>query len=130
MKSIYGASEILDKVHKRKNLLGMSVICSAINMYLSLLAFYWLMIAVHAPIPFTTVLAFMPMSIFIGLIPLTLAGMGTRDAAIIYFLKPYAISSKSLSASLIFALQGYWAVALFFLPLLFIYLKNEPATAD
>ncbi len=129
IEKIYGAAEILDRVHERKNFLGIAAICSIINMGFSLLAFYWLMIAVHAPVPFITVLAFMPLSMFIGLIPITLAGSGTRDAALIYFFKPYALSSQSLSAGLLFALQGYWIVAIISLPFLLIFLKDKPPTA-
>jgi len=129
VEKIYGAAEILDRIHERKNFLGMAIICSILNMGLSLLAFYWLMLAVHAQVPFMAVLAFMPLSIFIGLIPLTLAGMGTRDAALIHFLTPYALPSQSLSAGLLFALQGYWIAAILCLPFLLIYLRDKPPKA-
>lgn len=129
VQKIYGAAEILDRVHERKNLLGMAVVCSMINMGFSLLAFYWLMIAVKASVPFAAILAFMPLGTFIGLIPLTLAGMGTRDAAMIHFFRPYAMPSQSLSASLLYALQGYWIVAILCLPFLLLFLKEKPPMA-
>jgi hypothetical protein len=125
IKKIFDAAKILDRIHERKNFLYMAVLSSIVNMGLSLVGFYWLMTAVHAQVPIIAIFAFMPLCIIIGLLPLTLAGMGTRDAALIYFFSPYALASQSLSAGLVYALQGYWSVAILCLPFLFIFFKDE-----
>jgi len=125
---IYSALEILDNIKRGKINLAFAILCSVINIGLSLLAFYWLMLAVHTQVPLMAVLAFMPLCIFIGLIPLTLAGMGTRDAAIIHFFKLYALPSQSLSAGLLFAFQGYWVVALICLPFFIFYFRKDHRT--
>ena len=50
----------------------------------------WLFIlALNAWTPFLTNLALSPLAILAGLLPLTFAGVGTRDAAIILFYQPY-----------------------------------------
>ncbi len=40
--------------------------------------------------PWTAVLAYVPAVIFIGLLPITVAGLGTRDLALIFFFLPWA----------------------------------------
>ena len=41
--------------------------------------------------PFVPNLALSPLAILAGLLPLTLAGVGTRDAALIFFYQPYSL---------------------------------------
>jgi uncharacterized membrane protein YbhN (UPF0104 family) len=50
----------------------------------------WLFIwALRASCPFTANLALSPLAILAGLLPLTFAGVGTRDAALVLFYAPY-----------------------------------------
>ena len=125
IEKIYDAAEILDRVHERKGLLGMSALCSIMNMGLSMLEFYWLMLAVHASLPITVIFAFLPFSLFVGLIPLTLAGTGIREAAMIYFFKFYALPGELLSAGIFYTLQGYWIAAILGLPFLYFFFKTS-----
>lgn len=54
------------------------------------LAQVWMFIlALRAWVPFTTNLALSPLAILAGLMPLTFAGIGTRDAALLFFYQPY-----------------------------------------
>ena len=75
-------------------------------------------LALGVQIPFTTVLTGMPIAIFIGLIPITLGGMGTRDAAIIYMFSDFASSAQLLGVGLLFSFFRYWILSLFGLPFL------------
>jgi len=51
---------------------------------------FWLFTkAVHAAVPLIDNLAFATLSILAGLLPLTMAGIGSRDAAIIHFYGPW-----------------------------------------
>ncbi len=54
-----------------------------------LLQIWFFILALNAWTPFLTNLALSPLAILAGLMPLTFAGVGTRDAALILFYQPY-----------------------------------------
>ena len=56
---------------------------------LHLLQIWFFILALKAWVPFLTNLALSPLAILAGLLPLTFAGVGTRDAALIWFYQPY-----------------------------------------
>ncbi len=64
--------------------------------------------AFRAAVPFSLILTYLPIAIFIGLIPVTLAGMGTRDAALIGFFSAYARPEQSLSVGIAYSVVAYW----------------------
>lgn len=57
--------------------------------FLHLLQIWMFILALRAWAPFLANLALSPLSILAGLLPLTFAGVGTRDAALVLFYKPY-----------------------------------------
>lgn len=57
--------------------------------FLHLLQIWFFILALRASTPFLTNLALSPLAILAGLLPLTFAGVGTRDAALIWFYRPY-----------------------------------------
>lgn len=57
--------------------------------FLHLLQIWFFILALKAWTPFLTNLALSPLAILAGLLPLTFAGVGTRDAALILFYQPY-----------------------------------------
>ena len=57
--------------------------------FLHLLQIWLFIIALKASAPFIISVALSPLSLLAGLLPLTFAGIGTRDAALIYFYQPY-----------------------------------------
>jgi uncharacterized protein (TIRG00374 family) len=56
---------------------------------LHLLQIWFFILALNAWAPFLSNLALSPLAILAGLLPLTFAGVGTRDAALIFFYKPF-----------------------------------------
>ncbi|MEO0406961.1 MAG: lysylphosphatidylglycerol synthase transmembrane domain-containing protein [Cyanobacteria bacterium P01_A01_bin.135] len=56
---------------------------------LHLLQIWFFILALKAWVPFVTNLALSPLAILAGLLPLTFAGVGTRDAALIAFYAPF-----------------------------------------
>jgi glycosyltransferase 2 family protein len=56
---------------------------------LHLLQIWFFILALKAWAPFLANLALSPLAILAGLLPLTFAGVGTRDAALIFFYRPY-----------------------------------------
>ncbi len=104
-------------IRRPRYLLLLAGICSA-NWLASVgqtWAFYH---ALRTPVPFGSVLAALPAAIFIGLLPLTVAGMGTRDAALIRLLAGIAPAPVSLGVGLLYSLCGYWIPGLVGLPFL------------
>lgn len=57
--------------------------------FLHLLQIWFFILALRAWTPFLANLALSPLAILAGLLPLTFAGVGTRDAALIWFYRPY-----------------------------------------
>lgn len=57
--------------------------------FLHLLQIWFFILALKAWTPFIINLALSPLAILAGLLPLTFAGVGTRDAALILFYQPY-----------------------------------------
>lgn len=72
--------------------------------------------AVGINVPFLFTMANIPIAIFIGLIPITLGGMGTRDAAIIFLFSEFATPEKLLGAGILFSFFRYWLLSLLGLP--------------
>ena len=77
--------------------------------FLHLLQIWLFIVALKASAPFLISLALSPLSILAGLLPLTFAGVGTRDAALIYFYQPYF--NEATGAAL-----GWLCTSRYFLP--------------
>ena len=73
-------------------------------------------LGVHVPVLFAA--GALPIAIFIGLLPITLSGMGTRDRAIIVLFASVASADVSLGVGILYSLFGYWLPALVGLPFL------------
>lgn len=122
---IHDAFINLRRITDNPSLFSLAVISSITDWVLTMMQFYWLMLAVNAPTPMIAVFAFLPLSIFAGLIPLTLAGTGTRDAALIFFFGAFATPSQALSAGILYGLQCYWIESLVLLPFLYLFFKKS-----
>ena len=70
-----------------------------------------------ANVPFLISLALSPLSILAGLLPLTFAGIGTRDAALIYFYQDYLNEATGAALGLL-CTSRYFIPALIGLPFL------------
>jgi len=69
------------------------------------------------------VLGLVPIAILVGMIPITIAGMGTRDSALIVLFSGYAPSSLILGVGILCSLR-YWVIALVGLPFVREYLSK------
>ena len=70
------------------------------------LAQIWLFImALRVPAPFLATLALAPLAIFVGLLPFTFAGIGTRDAALIFFFQPFFPAAAGAALGLLCTLR-------------------------
>ncbi len=74
-------------------------------------AIVWILsVATNAGIEFSQILAYWPLSIFVGMLPLTVAGMGTRDAAFLALVNATA-EVPIAEANLVAVTIGYSLVA-------------------
>lgn len=85
--------------------------------FLHLLQIWLFILALKALVPFLVSLALSPLSILAGLLPLTFAGIGTRDAAIIYFYQDYFNQATGAALGLL-CTSRYFIPALIGLPFL------------
>ena len=85
--------------------------------FLHLLQIWLFILALKAVVPFFVSLALSPLSILAGLLPLTFAGIGTRDAAIIYFYQDYFSEATGAALGLL-CTSRYFIPALIGLPFL------------
>lgn len=69
--------------------------------FLHLLQIWFFILALKAWTPFLANLALSPLAILAGLLPLTFAGVGTRDAALIAFYQPYFNATNAAALGLL-----------------------------
>jgi len=103
--------EALVKIKDRPSCLAKSALSSFVNWMLSILQVYFLFLAVGQTVSMTSIMAWLPISIFAGLIPITIAGMGTRDSALIYFFLPLATAGSIITVGIWYSLLGYWVLS-------------------
>jgi uncharacterized protein (TIRG00374 family) len=93
--------------------------------FLHLLQIWLFILALGAWTPFLANLALSPLAILAGLLPLTFAGIGTRDAALIAFYQPY-FDAPTAAALALLCTSRYLLPALGGLPFLGQYLQQFP----
>jgi hypothetical protein len=91
--------------------------------FLHLLQIWFFILALKAWTPFLVNLALAPLAILAGLLPLTFAGVGTRDAAIIAFYHPY-LNAPTAAALGLLCTSRYLLPAIGGLPFLGQYLAT------
>ncbi|MDQ6913764.1 MAG: flippase-like domain-containing protein [Verrucomicrobiota bacterium] len=69
--------------------------------FLHLLQIWMFIRALNASAPFLASLALSPLAILAGLLPLTFAGVGTRDAALVLFYQPYFAAPTAVALGLL-----------------------------
>jgi hypothetical protein len=90
--------------------------------FLHLLQIWFFILALNAAVPFLINLALSPLAILAGLLPLTFAGVGTRDAALIVLYAPYFDAATGAALGLL-CTSRYFLPALGGLPFLENYLR-------
>jgi uncharacterized membrane protein YbhN (UPF0104 family) len=107
-------------------LLGLVVLYTVANWSASIGQMVVCYRALGTPVPVLFAAGALPLAIFVGLLPITLSGMGTRDSAIIVLFAPYAPENVSLGVGLLYSLMGYWAPSVVGLPFLQWALPKDP----
>jgi uncharacterized protein (TIRG00374 family) len=100
------------------------VIIGSVLLWLLHLCQIWMFVfALNHTVPFASNAAMASLSIFVGLLPFTFAGIGTRDAALIFFYQPY-LAAPAAAALGLFCTLRYLLPALIGLPFLGQYLAT------
>jgi len=103
------------------------VICMSLLLWaLHLMQIYLFFHAMNADVSLRSVFGLVPIAIFVGLLPITLGGMGTRDAALISLFSPYAPTALLAGIGMLVSTR-YWVPSLVGLPLLRWYVANKDA---
>jgi uncharacterized membrane protein YbhN (UPF0104 family) len=89
---------------------------TAANWFASIVQTKLLFSGVGASVPLGFTAAALPVALFAGLLPITLAGMGTRDSAIVLLFGNFASSSQALAVGLLYSFFGYWLLAVVGIP--------------
>lgn len=109
--------EIIEKIKQNKINFCYSILSSFVNWLVSILMLFILFIAFDQYVNFAIIMSYFPLAIFFGLVPISLAGMGTREASLIFFLSTYNIpASIILLAGLSYSLIAYIIFSLVGLP--------------
>ena len=113
-----GIVDYVQKLRRRRGRLALFVSLSVTQWLLHMAQMVLILQAVGArEVPISAVVALVPVALLAGLIPLTLGGMGTRDAALLLLLRPYAPDAQLLAGILLFTLR-YWLLSFLGLPFL------------
>jgi len=96
------------KVPDKPAYLIVAGLVSMTNWLISITSAYFLFLAFHATVPFTAVIAYLPITLFAGLIPISIAGIGVRDSAIIGLFVSYTTSAQALAVGLSYSFLSYF----------------------
>ena len=118
--------EYLDEIKGKPRELAWILAVSVFLWFLHLSQFYLIFLALHSSVSVFNVFRLVPLAILVGLVPLTVAGVGTRDSAMIYFFAPY--ESVALVAGVgLFASLRYFVPGVLGLPFLNHYIVKKTA---
>ena len=125
----YAWQEMHDYFWRDKGNLLKIALTSVFLWFLHLLQIWFFILALNAWTPFLANLALSPLAILAGLMPLTFAGVGTRDAALIAFYAPY-FNAATAAALGVLCTSRYLLPALGGLPFLNQYLSTLKTQRD
>ena len=93
--------------------------------FCSITQIYLLFLAVSANVDFLYFSSAIIIVIFVSLIPITIAGMGTRESAILYLFSSFANNDVLLAAGLLFSFFRYWLLSILGIPFLYLAIKKR-----
>lgn len=115
---IQGLLEVLPILIKQPRLFAACILSSSMNWWLSMVQMYFLLEAFGEPTPLLFLMAIVPGATFAGLIPLTIAGVGTRDAAFLALGSGRIDEAALLASAIFYSLFGYFLLGCLGLPFL------------
>jgi len=118
------SQEYLNELKRDFKLLGFVLGLSVFLWFVHIVQFYLIFLALHSQVSVFNVFRLVPLAILVGLIPVTVAGVGTRDSAMIYFFAPYESTALIVGVGL-FASLRYFVPGILGLPFLNRYIVKK-----
>lgn len=103
--------ELVLRLHRAPGAFLVILVSAVLLWCLHLLQFSWALNAAHGSVATALLWSRVPMAIFIGLLPVSFAGIGTRDLAMVYLLAP-PLDTATAAALGVFATLRYVLVAI------------------
>lgn len=107
--------DFLDEIKKDKKLLAYIIFLTFVSWAVQIYQIYLFFFVFGVDVNPVLVMALVPVAILVGMIPITLAGMGTRDSALIFLFQSYAPAPLMLGVGILASLR-YFLAALIGLP--------------
>jgi uncharacterized protein (TIRG00374 family) len=117
--------EMLGHLRHNRRLATRVLVLSVFIWFLHLLQIWFFILALRAWTPLVANLALAPLAILVGLLPFTFAGIGTRDAAVVFFYRPFLSPPVAAALGFLFTLR-YLVPAIAGLPILGRYMAEIP----
>jgi uncharacterized protein (TIRG00374 family) len=117
--------EMLRHLGQNRRLGARVLVTSVLIWFLHLLQVWFFILSLRAWTPLLANLALAPLAILVGLLPFTFAGIGTRDAAVVFFYRSFLSAPVAAALGLLFTLR-YLVPALAGLPFLGRYMAQIP----
>lgn len=114
---IVDSQNFINILKKDKGRFYFIIFISIFLWFLHMTQIYFFFLSLNHPVQLKLVFGLVPVAIFIGLIPVTVAGMGTRDGALILLFAPYAPASLMAGVGILCSMR-YWIPSLVGLPFL------------
>ena len=112
---IIDTQEFVISLKKNKKRLMYIFFLSFLSWTVQLLQVYFMFLSLNYFVPIKLVFGLVPAAILIGLLPITIAGMGIRDSALIFLFLGYASPSLMAGVGMLLSTR-YWVVSIFGLP--------------
>lgn len=77
---------------------------SLLGVFISFISTYFVFLSINITIPFLKIMFYLPIIALISIIPITISGFGTREAATIFFFSNYASPENLLSVGILLSL--------------------------
>ncbi|MCD6093949.1 MAG: flippase-like domain-containing protein [Candidatus Omnitrophica bacterium] len=108
-RKVYKAIEEYLRAWKRVSFLGKTNLFfySLGLKFLELLNYYIILRAFNIIVPFKAILVFVPLAILVSELPITIAGLGIRESAVVLFFSQYGLAEELLGAGLLISFVEY-----------------------
>jgi uncharacterized membrane protein YbhN (UPF0104 family) len=124
-KKISPVAQVISNAYKNKKKLLLAFL-TAVSFWILVSSILGCLLKAFDPnITFAHALAVTPPSIFVGLVPVSLWGVGTRDGALAYFLEGITVAEIAISAGFLYTALVYWFLGIIGTPFLLFARRNQ-----
>lgn len=103
----------LELMKRRKTLILISVILCSVAWFIAVFQYYILALALNIPVSYQFLIIIVPVTVLLDTLPISLSGLGTRDAILIFFFSFISLSAESaVSFSLLILFVNYFIIGL------------------